>query len=152
MSLLPVVRLMPVRKSQFALFDSAFDRLLLGCVENTIVVRIILRDLGIHVGDMGEHHFRARLVTMRRRVSRKLQCAIGQSFREGFLLRRIELAVFIRVKRRDFREEFGEMFREGGRVRVVIIFAEIVSAVMTLGDCESGNGEANLRRAWPVPD
>jgi hypothetical protein len=131
-------------EDQLALFESGFDRRLFRRVERAIVICVILRELGIHLPDMGDHHFDARLDSIRWRVRRDLERASDDGFGKRFPFRRVELAILVRVERCDLWEEFGEMFDNGGGIVVMLHRAVTLSAtVMDLGDCEPAtNGEA----------
>src|SRR5882724_7644636 len=112
--LIAAVRVLPVRQVQFTSLDGFRNRSLLCLVECAIVVRVILRDVRIHFGDMGEYHLGVRLLSVRRRVCRKLQRAICNGLGERFFFRRVKLPVLVPVEDRDFGEDFGHMFHGRG--------------------------------------
>src|SRR5215831_16671045 len=114
-SVMPMLR---VRADEFALLECALDRGLLGLVEYSIVIGVILRDLAINLSDMIHHHLSVRLHSVGRRVSWELDRAICNGPAKRCLFRFVKFAVLVRVKRREGRKGFGEMFHRCNGVGV----------------------------------
>jgi hypothetical protein len=128
------------RTGQFTFFEGALDRRLFRCVECPIAVRVIERELSIHFANMSEHRLGDPPSSIRRQFGRELQPAISQCPGDGFLFRRIKLAVLVCVERRKIVERFGEMFHGGGDVRELTVSAVKPSAaVVAVGECKSAD-------------
>ena len=138
-----VVR-MRAGQDEFALLDSSLKGRLLGRVELAVVVFVINRNARVHVCNVIDHHFRAGLLTMGRRMDGELEFSISDGLGECLLLGCVQLSVFVCVKCRDAGEELAQMLHERGGVHVFVrrtIVRRV--AVLDLRDGESAHGQAN---------
>ena len=100
-----------MQTGQVAFLDSALERGPFRWVQSAVVISVLGCEVCIYAGNMGEQPFSTWLNSSWRRVSWNLQRAIGDGVGDGFFLRRVELAVLVRVERRELRECIAEMFR-----------------------------------------
>jgi hypothetical protein len=92
-----IVRMRSV-ESELALLDGALERRLFFLVELAITIHVIRCDVRVHSGDMIEHHFSGRFISIAGYVNRELQLAICNGFLEALLFRCVQLAILVRIE------------------------------------------------------